>query len=137
MTLKMILFFLKSKISSSQQILQVRTHLLSTSKKNDLVPEQQQISIDFIFYMYVISIPNSETAKLFNITVCVGKTGPERVLGGGNVTIQDIYEAVNYNRTLERSARRDNVYKPSPSPSVSKYARFCFLFFVFFRTESC
>lgn len=56
---------------------------------------------------------------LMNVTVCFGKTGPIAILGHSNLTLPDLYEAMEFNRTLEFSKSRG--FKPSPSPSPAVY----------------
>jgi len=55
--------------------------------------------------------------ELMNATVCFGKNGPVSILHGKNFTIQDLFEALEFNRTVEFSNRRGGGRKPSPSPS--------------------
>ena len=61
---------------------------------------------------------STENALIMNTTVCFGKTGPVLVLGNVSFTLQDLYTAIDFNRTLEGNSRRQNWFKPSPSPSV-------------------
>lgn len=67
------------------------------------------------------SFSRANGSSIGNVTVCFGKTGPVAILGNSNLTLADLFRAMEFNRTIESSSRRNGEFKPSPSPKPKPY----------------